>query len=237
MHVSIVRNEGGSGKRVLDDGPVTEVSGAAEYRVRHRAELTIFGWGSVTLKRGTDGRDLDTVAADLRNLDGKIALGIAPFVLAQTEKEPLTTLQQRVADRKARQPFVKKNEADLKVLAPDGVPSLREALTRRENELRILSNAPTTSDATDITSERTNVTECQKHVGFQHGLDGQPCALEHRLAPHDVFAFFDVASRRDGWEDNPTPSTHGSSPVRGRRSAKRYSGGMSSHSLIEDPIR
>lgn len=163
MHVTIVRNDGCPGKLALDGGPDTEVSvGAAEHRVRHRAELKVPGWGSVTLMRGTDGRDLDEVVADLSNLEDRFALGIAPFAIAPAEKDPLTTLQQRVADRKARQPFAKKNEADLKSLAPDGVPSLRGALARLENELRILSNAPTTSDATDIKCERVNVAECQK---------------------------------------------------------------------------
>ena len=136
--LSVVPEPGAAAPRLaIDDTPALVVAAPADgspirRSVRRRAEITIPGWGRVELTRGSDARSLDQIEADLGELDRHFADGLAPFGVAAADPMALDQLRGLAADKKVRDPELKRKDEEIARLAPKGLDALREELAQLE---------------------------------------------------------------------------------------------------------
>jgi energy-coupling factor transporter ATP-binding protein EcfA2 len=112
-----------------DGSPITR-------SVRRRAQIRIPGWGRAELSRGSDARTLDQIEADLRDLDRAFAEGIADFGVTPGDPTALDRLRRLAADKKLRDPELKRRQQELDHLAPQGLDALRSQIARLETLLQ-----------------------------------------------------------------------------------------------------
>ena len=102
------------------------------YSVRRRAEIAIPGWGRTELTRGSDARSLDQIEIDLAELDRQFAAALASFGVAAGDPAALHQLRTFAADKKVRDPELKRMQDEIKRLAPKGFDPLREQVAQLE---------------------------------------------------------------------------------------------------------
>jgi energy-coupling factor transporter ATP-binding protein EcfA2 len=101
-----------------------------ECSIRRRAEIAIPSWGRITFTRGSDARDLDQIEKHLNDLHHKFAEWLAPFGIASSDPAPLDRLRVLVAEKKVRDPELKRKQDEIDRLAPDGLEPLRQEVAR-----------------------------------------------------------------------------------------------------------
>jgi hypothetical protein len=109
--------------------------------VRRRAELDIPGWGRIELSRGSDSRNLEKIEAALQELDREFAASIASFGVTAADPAALDSLRALAADKKLREPELKRLELEIARLVPRGLDPLREEVARLEKQHEARSSA------------------------------------------------------------------------------------------------
>ncbi len=125
---------------VVDGAPAKSAPSVADqpgslYRIRHRAEIAIPGWGRADVQRGSDSRGLDQIEDNLGALDRQFAEQVAPFGVVPGDPGALDQLQALAADKKFREPELKRCQDELRRLAPDGLDALREHKAELERRI------------------------------------------------------------------------------------------------------
>ena len=145
--LSVVPEPGAAAPRLaIDETPSLVVGAPADgspiwRSVRRRAEITIPGWGRVELTRGSDARGLDLIEADLGELDRQFAMALAPFGVAPADPMALDQLRALAADKKVRDPELKRKDEEIARLAPKGLDALREELAQLEKRHQAAESA------------------------------------------------------------------------------------------------
>jgi chromosome segregation ATPase len=100
--------------------------------VRRRAEIAIPGWGRVGLLRGSDARSLDEIEDELKELERRFAEKLAPFGVAIGDPKALDQLRNLAAEKKLRDPEMKRKQNEMTKIAPNGLEPLHTEVARLE---------------------------------------------------------------------------------------------------------
>ena len=184
---------------LIDGTPTREAKLATDgapirHSIRRRAEITIPGWGHAELTRGFDARDLDQIETELNELDRKFAESLAPFGVAAGDPTALDQLRGLAAEKRVREPELKRKQDELDRDAPHGLDSLRQATAQLERIQQASQSEPASqpglpqlpSDVTelerlteqlkkDITANETSIAGLEQvREGIEHEIDGNP---------------------------------------------------------------
>lgn len=115
------------------DGTSAPNDTSDRYLIRRRAELTIPGWGRAKIERGEDARDLGHIEQELGELERQFADGLALFGIAASDRTALDSLRSLAAEKKVRDPELKRKQDEFNRIAPQGLEPLQHELARLEN--------------------------------------------------------------------------------------------------------
>jgi predicted nucleic acid-binding Zn-ribbon protein len=182
MTLSIVPVEGaGPAQLVLDGSPLRQLAitpPPSMYAVRRKAELHITGWGRVELSRGTGKSDLDQIEADLQRCHEEFAESVTSFGVAANDPDALDQLLRRNAKHGLKHAELKKQEGELKKLAPKGVEPLERKVLELETKQKGLA-ATDPDDTEPLPAERHELDLLKADLDNQmERLDGQNASLE-----------------------------------------------------------
>ncbi len=107
----------------VEAGPATDAT-PIRRAIRRRAEITIPGWGCAEITRGSDARSLDQIEDDLNDLDRRFAEVLEPFGVAAADPTALDRLRNLAAEKKVREPELKRKQDEMDRLAPKGLGSV-----------------------------------------------------------------------------------------------------------------
>jgi hypothetical protein len=177
--------------------------------VRRRAEITIPGWGSVELTRGSDARSLDQIENDLKQLDHQFAEVLAPFGVAAGDASALDQLRGLAAEKKVRDPELQRKRHELERLAPHGLDPLRQEVARLEKLLlsaeppspTLLAGLPSDAAAleelaariqNEVNANEKNIAAAQQQIEARereiHDLRRQETCAKEKLAAFNATA-------------------------------------------------
>lgn len=108
--------------------------------IRRDAQIDIPGWGKARIQRGSDARDLDEIENELGKLDRQFATEAGSFGVVAEVPTALDQLRNRAAEKKLRDPDLKRRQEEIDRLAPKGLEPIEQEITRLENLLGAIPN-------------------------------------------------------------------------------------------------
>jgi DNA repair exonuclease SbcCD ATPase subunit len=183
MVLKLVPIEGAGPARLVVDGaplqPPQDSSQPLNYSVRRKAELLIPLWGQVELTRGTSQGDLNQIEADLTRLNEEFTDSIAPFGITGSDPDAFDQLLRRSAEQALKNDELKKQERELKKLAPKGLEPLQGKVLELETKLKSVA-AAYPKDAEALPAERKALEDLETE------LTNQIEALDDQIQSHDA---------------------------------------------------
>ncbi len=149
---------------VLDGEAPTLINHAGRWAARRHLSLTLPGWGTIEIARGTDSRQLEDIEREVDRLDREFRSQIAPFGLSGDESDALDRLRAAFTDHSGRAVTRDRLLREQKALGVADLDKIVQECERLEAAILVaherLANLPAPTDpSTNPTSLRSRLAD------------------------------------------------------------------------------